>query len=364
MTDFNRDVYCLAGLPFDAVDMADAVAKVRAAITSKTQCFLSTPNLNFLIASHKDPAFRDSVINSDLSVPDGMPLIWMARLLNIPLKERVAGSSLFEELRNLGREDGKKISVYFFGGPKGIAEEACNNLNEENKGMRGVGHMCPGFGSVDDMSTPEIIDAINTSNADFLVVALGARKGQAWIEQNRERINVPVISHLGAVVNFIAGTVNRAPLWMQKSGLEWLWRMKEEKGLWKRYLYDGLALIKLFITHILPYKLFQICNHACITHLKLDVEERNDSTIIYISECLDDKCRDVLKNTFSDCVSRGKNISLLFEKNTCVNSSIIGKIMLLRRAATLTGKTLKVFLYSKYTNRVFKLSCSEYLLDE
>ena len=364
MSDFNREVYCLAGLPFDAVDMEGAIARIRTVISSRGRCFLSTPNLNFLIASLKDPAFRDSVINSDLSVADGMPLIWMARLLGIPLRERVAGSSLFEELRRLGGEGGKPISVYFFGGPDGIAEQAFNKLNEEDRGMRGVGYMCPGFGSVEDMSTQEIIDTINASNADFLVVALGARKGQAWIEHNRDRLNVPVISHLGAVVNFVAGSVNRAPQWMQRSGLEWLWRIKEESGLWKRYLYDGLALIKLFVTHILPYKLYQIRNPVHILPPKLDVEEQEDSITIRITEYSKEESGEVLANIFSDCVARGKDINILFERNACINSVTIGKIMLLRSAITSRGKSLKVCSQSKCANHVFKFTYSEYLLDE
>lgn len=362
--ELNREVYCLAGLPFDAVDMASAIARIRAVISRRDRCFLSTPNLNFLIACLKDPAFRDSVVNSDLSVADGMPLIWMARLLGIPLKERVAGSSLFEELRQQGGEDGKPIAVYFFGGPEGVAEQAFNSLNEEAGGMRGVGYMCPGFGSVEDMSTGKIIDEINASNADFLVVALGARKGQEWIEHNRDRLNVPVISHLGAVVNFVAGSVNRAPQWMQRSGLEWLWRIKEESGLWKRYFYDGVALIKMFATHIIPYKFYQICNPVYNMPPKLDVEEQENSITIRIAEYSEGESEDALANVFSDCVASGKDINILIEGNVCINSATIGKIMLLRSAITSRGKSLKVCSHSKCANHIFKLTYSEYLLNE
>src|SRR4051812_3004369 len=79
--DFQRDVYCVLGLPFDAVTMTQTVARVRQAALTNKRCFISTPNLNFLIAARSDTAFRDSVLNSDLSLADGMPLIWMARLL-------------------------------------------------------------------------------------------------------------------------------------------------------------------------------------------------------------------------------------------------------------------------------------------
>ena len=110
---FERDVYCLLGLPFDTVDMAGAVQRVRDAAARRTSCFISTPNLNFIIGCRADSQFRDSVINSDLSIADGMPLVWIARLLGIPIRERVAGSGLFDQLRE---RTSTQLSVYFFGG--------------------------------------------------------------------------------------------------------------------------------------------------------------------------------------------------------------------------------------------------------
>jgi N-acetylglucosaminyldiphosphoundecaprenol N-acetyl-beta-D-mannosaminyltransferase len=183
-----------------------------------------------------------------------MPLIWMSRLLGVPLPERVTGSGLFERLRTDPLPSGEApIKVFFFGGPPGVAEVASRNLNAKPGGLVCVGFETPGFGSVDDMSTPDVLARINASKADFLVVALGAVKGQAWIQRNRAQLSVPVISHLGAVVNFVAGTVSRAPSWIQKTGLEWLWRIKEEPTLWRRYWHDGTALIKLLFGQLLPH---------------------------------------------------------------------------------------------------------------
>ncbi len=113
MVDFNRNVYCLLGLPFDAVTLSEAVDRVRRAAFSRQRCFLSTPNLSFLIGCLADRGFRDSIINSDLSVADGMPLVWMARLLGISIRERVAGSEVFEALRS---DSARPLSVYFLAG--------------------------------------------------------------------------------------------------------------------------------------------------------------------------------------------------------------------------------------------------------
>lgn len=243
----SRNVHYLLGLPFDALTLDQAVANIRMAAQTHTPCFFSTPNLNFLIASQTNAAFRQSVVDSDLSLADGMPVVWLAKLLAIPLPERVAGSDVFEALRQ-PQQGGQKIKVYFFGGPPGVAQRAAEKINTENAGMVCVGYETPGFGSVEDMSSADTLEKINTSGAEFLVVALGAVKGQAWILRNRAQLKVPVVSHLGAVVNFVAGNVQRAPLWMQKTGLEWLWRVKEEPGLWARYFNDGVALCKLVPT--------------------------------------------------------------------------------------------------------------------
>lgn len=256
MNAFDRDLVCLLGLPFDSVTMDEAIRRIRAAVRTRRRLFLSTPNLNFLISAQRDDAFRASIYDSDLSVADGMPLIWMSRLIGAPLPERVTGSGLFERLVEEPLPAGADpIRVYLFGGPPGAAEAAARNLNVRAGGMVCVGFESPGFGSVDEMSGDDVLARIDASGADFLVVALGAAKGQAWIQRNRERLAVPVISHLGAVVNFAAGTVSRAPAWVQRAGLEWAWRIKEEPQLWRRYAKDARAMAGLFFGCVLPFAL-------------------------------------------------------------------------------------------------------------
>ena len=251
--DIHRRVYSILGLPFDALSMDEVVARLYSAIDTKQKCFVSTPNLNFLAASQTQLVFWQSVINSDLSLADGMPLIWIARLLGIPLKERLAGSGLIEVLMHSRQRAPNPLKVYFFGGMDGVADLACQKVAEKSVGLRCVGSLSPGFGSIEEISEPSIIEGINNSGAQFIIVSLGAEKGQRWIEHNRHRLDAPVISHLGAVVNFIAGTVDRAPLFWQRTGLEWLWRVKQEPALWKRYFFDGLIFLKLIFTRVLPY---------------------------------------------------------------------------------------------------------------
>lgn len=245
----ERRLVSLLGLPFDCITLAQTVDCIRAAAAERTPLFLSTANVNFVVSAQHDAAFRDSLFESQLCVADGTPLVWIARLLRLPLRERVAGADVFQALRE---HAGPPLGVYFFGGPPGVAERACAVLNAEGRGLCCVGYQSPGFGSVESMSTPEQLQHIRAARPDFLVVSLGARKGQAWIRRNRHAIDVPVVSHLGAVVNFVAGAVARAPAWMGAAGIEWCWRIAQEPALWRRYASDGWQLLRLVATQVPP----------------------------------------------------------------------------------------------------------------
>jgi N-acetylglucosaminyldiphosphoundecaprenol N-acetyl-beta-D-mannosaminyltransferase len=252
--DFQRKVHCVLGLPFDLLDEAQAIERVRASVRERKPCFFSTPNLSFATAVQRDAALRDSVLRSDMSVPDGMPLIWAAKLMGVPTRGRVAGSSMFEHLWHRPAPGAEPVKVFFFGGADGVAARASERINADVKGVRCVGFESPGFGSVEAMSGDELIGRINASGADFVIVSIGVAKGQAWIERNRPRLCAPVVSYLGAVVNFVAGAVRRSPKALQRLGLEWLWRIKEEPTLWQRYANDGRAYLGLLFGRVIPYR--------------------------------------------------------------------------------------------------------------
>jgi N-acetylglucosaminyldiphosphoundecaprenol N-acetyl-beta-D-mannosaminyltransferase len=208
--------YWLLGLPFDAVDMEGAVRRIRSAATSRQRMVFVTPNVNFISLADGDAAFRQTILHSQLSLVDGMPLVWLGRQLGIPFPERVAGSSLLERLAR--ERVAAPLRVYFFGGEPGASELAARHIQEFGPGLVAVGHCDPGFGSIDSMSTPAIRAQINGSGADLLILSLGAKKGHQWIARNQAGLDVPVITHLGAAVNFIAGTVRRAPAWNGPGG--------------------------------------------------------------------------------------------------------------------------------------------------
>jgi N-acetylglucosaminyldiphosphoundecaprenol N-acetyl-beta-D-mannosaminyltransferase len=361
LPDFSREVHCLLGLPFDAISMDGAEQRLRAAVTNRSPCFLSTPNLNFLIAAQSDVAFRNSVINSDLSIADGMPLVWIARLLGIPIRERVAGSALFDRLRNVS---GTPITILFFGGPDGAAETACRKLNLEGRGLSCVGFESPGFGSIEEMSNDSIIQRINASNADFLVVSLGAKKGQAWIERNKSRITVPVYSHLGAVVNFVAGTVKRAPVWMQDTGLEWLWRIKEDPALWRRYYRDGLALLKLMVSRVIPYAWYlqrYKPDDGQLAVAGMETTEDVNDYIIHLRGAWTLRNIAPLRKCFSKAAMAEKNIRLEMSGVSYVDSTFVGLIMLLYGHQTQNQRELYIELLPDHVRRIIKYCCAEFM---
>ena len=365
----NRPCWSLMGLPFDQVEPDQAVDIIDQAIKTKRKCFLSTPNLNFIVQSKSDESFYESVIYSDLVVADGMPVIWTAKLLGIPLQSRVAGSSLFETLQNQRRD--KPISVFFFGGQGNAAQQAAESLNRNSVGMIACGALNPGMGTVESMSDKAIIDQINAAEPDFLVVALGAKKGQQWIMKNREQLDVSVISHLGAVVNFVGDNVQRAPLRWQKMGLEWVWRILQEPLLWKRYLVDGLWFLRLMITRVIPLATYQKilgkqASQALSIKIINDIPGSNvelvlsGSATIENSRLLKSTCRKIL-----DQLEASPNISINCRKLDYIDSSALGTLMLLKANIKRRGGDFGLFGTSPRINRLMRLhGVEEFLLEQ
>ena len=342
---FGRHVHALLGLPFDAIGLDDTVEVLRAAAFSNTRCVVSTPNLNFVVAARTDPAFRDSVLRSDLCLADGAPIVWMAKRQGMPIRERVAGADVFDALR---RHGGPPLSVFFFGGPPGVAAQASQVLNASTGGLRCVGVDAAGFGSLDAMSTPETIARINASGAHFVIVSLGAKKGQAWIERNAGALQAPLLCHLGAVVNFVAGSVRRAPRWMQLAGLEWMWRIKEEPGLWRRYGSDGLAFLRLAassrrrVPGSSPAMIGEAPMHMDI-RIGRDDEKGASADVVYIAlggACVAEASHP-LREAFADAERHRCRIVLSLGDVTCVDSAFLGLLLLARGSRGARGLHLR-----------------------
>jgi N-acetylglucosaminyldiphosphoundecaprenol N-acetyl-beta-D-mannosaminyltransferase len=361
-TDFQRDVYCLLGLPFDAVRLEEVVRRVRQAARRRQPLFFSTPNVNFVIGGLADKRFQSSVIESDLSIADGMPLIWIARLLGIPIRERIAGSSLFDALRKGSSE---RLTVFFFGAPDGVAETACRRLNAAPSCLKCAGFNFPGFGSVEELSDDACIARINESKADFLVVSLGAKKGQEWILRNRARLAIPVISHLGAVAGFVAGVVGRAPGWMQRYGLEWLWRIKEEPQLWRRYVRDGIALMTLLATRVIPYAWYLRCHEARADEVAgawARADEEPGSYVVRLSGAWTHQNISPLRQEFSVAAGAEKDVILEMSAVTFVDSAFVALVQLLSGHIARSSRRLRIVGCKHSVEKIIKFNCADYLI--
>lgn len=278
---FERQVYCLMGLPIDAVTCQEAARLLRRSVYTGERCLLATPNLNFVAEAMRNSEFRDYLLRSDLATADGMPLVWLARMLGLPIRERAAGSDIFDTLRERVTGPGR-IRVFFFGGPRDTARRAQDAVNASGDNLQAVGAINPGFGSVEDLSQAKFIKTINRSRAGMLVIALGAVKGHTWIKSNADRLTTPVICHLGAVVAFASKDVKRAPCWIRSAGFEWAWRVGQQPTLIRRYLRDAIDLMPFFLFRTLPYIAWHRAHSALAQGVRqqtIHVQVSDDNTV-------------------------------------------------------------------------------------
>jgi N-acetylglucosaminyldiphosphoundecaprenol N-acetyl-beta-D-mannosaminyltransferase len=361
--DLARPVYCLLGMPIDAVDTEHALRGIAAAVNSRKPMLLSTPNLNFLAHSLHDETFREALLASDLSTADGMPIVWIAQLLGVPIHDRVAGSDLFAELK-LARLQARNPSVFFFGGAGDAAKAACQSLNSSSSAlMTCAGYLNPGYGCVATMSDHKVIEEINASNADILVVALGAAKGQAWLLANHDRITIPVRAHLGAVISFQAGTARRAPVILQRLALEWLWRIKEEPHLWRRYWSDGLLFLRLFIGNVLPLWLRSRRPRHTGKNLSIEQSLVGGTMILALTGAALAQHTEVAITSFRAAMAhRPGGVVVDLSRVTDIDARFIGLLMMLRKSLRRRNGHLEIIRASTTLKWLFTLHAAAYLL--
>ena len=235
---------------FDNLTRAEAVAKiVDFALSTDRPHYVCTGNLDHLAKLDRDPGFVDAYREADLVLADGAPVLWLSRLSSpdLPLKERVAGSDLVWDIAEASEKFG--LRMFFLGGQPGAANGAIDAILDRFPRAVVCGSYCPPletFDSPDEQA--EIIDRIRSAKPNVLFVALGAPKQEKWIRKSLWDAEVPVSIGIGGALEMAAGKVRRAPLWMQRSGMEWAYRFLQEPGrLFRRYfLIDVPFLIRAY----------------------------------------------------------------------------------------------------------------------
>ena len=209
----------ILGVDVDAVTMAEAVDVVRRAMDTRAGVMVATANAEMLMRATHDEELRRILNASALVVPDGAGTVWAARHLGHAMPERVAGYDLAQELLRCAPAEGRR--VYFFGSAPGVAEKAKAKAEQLYPGIEIVGVRNGFFSPADNAA---IIAEIRAARPDLLLVALGVPKQEKWIAAHLAELDVPVAIGVGGTLDVMAGVMKRAPLWMQKAKLEWLFR--------------------------------------------------------------------------------------------------------------------------------------------
>lgn len=218
-------------VPIHDVTLEESVFLVSYWIKNGTIAQIATVNPEFLVRSRDEPEFRAALQEAALCIPDGIGVLWAARYQKERLRERVAGSDLVPQLAEEASKCGWR--VFFLGAAPGVAEKTAHILAESYPGLPIAGTYA---GSPSREEEEEIVMRIRASKADLVFVAYGAPKQDIWLHRNLSRTGAKVGLGVGGSFDFIVGIQKRAPIWVQRIGLEWLYRLVREPWRWRRQL--------------------------------------------------------------------------------------------------------------------------------
>jgi len=237
------ETICLLGVRVSRVDLDSAAAQIVQWVKEGFRTYVCVAPAWTLVQARRDPDYAQVLNEAGMVTPDGMPVVWLARAKGCPEVGRAYGPDL---MRLLCKREG--LRHYFFGASPEVLEQLAGQLKKDLPGIQIAGMFAPPFNAQAQFEAAETIKAINDARPDILWVGLGSPKQDLWMEMHRDRLDVPVIAGVGAALDFLAGAKPQAPLWMQRAGLEWLFRLCcEPRRLWKRYLVGN----SLFLFYVL-----------------------------------------------------------------------------------------------------------------
>lgn len=225
------DTLEILNVKIDRVTMVEAVKLIERYISLNEKSHIVTINPEFIIEAQKNQSFRHVLNNAKLRLADGIGVVWASKLIGKPLSERVTGVDTVNELARVASENG--WSIYFLGAAPGVAEKAALKLLEKYPSLKIAGTYS---GSPHPSEEEFICNKINNTKTEILLVAYGSPNQDLWIARNISKLNIKIAIGVGGTFDFIAGVAKRAPLWMQKIGLEWFYRLIREPYRWRRML--------------------------------------------------------------------------------------------------------------------------------
>ncbi len=221
-------------VPIDVLSFQEALDAIERLVESKKGGFVFTPNVDHIVTVDENPEFEAAYQKADLCLADGTPVVWASRLFDTPLPERIAGSDVVGPL--LERAGQKKWRVAFLGAGPGVAEKAAE-IARTRWGANVVSTDAPMVNLKDEAQIDAIAQKLSAAKADLVLMAFGAPKQELLMAKIAERVKPAVMLGIGASLDFIAGTLSRAPALFRNTGFEWLYRLGQEpRRLWRRYL--------------------------------------------------------------------------------------------------------------------------------
>jgi len=232
------------GASIHAVTLEQATQICREAIVSRSRLMIGVVNVAKLVQMRSDSWLRESVLGSDLIVADGLPVVWASRILGQPLPERVTGIDLFEKLLQLA--DAERFSAYFLGATQEVLDEMLRRIEERYPRLRCAGSR---NGYFQEAESEAVVREIQKANPDLLFVGISTPKKELFLQQWGDSLGVPVCHGVGGSFDVLAGMTRRAPLLLQKLGLEWFYRfLQEPRRMWKRYFVTNSAFIAMLVS--------------------------------------------------------------------------------------------------------------------
>ena len=347
------------GLPLANVTAEEAVEQIEKLILSGGTHQVATANLDFWLNSLKDVHLHRIIAGCSLVLPDGMPLVWISRLLGHPLKERVSGVDMVPMLAELSAKKG--YGIYLLGGREGVAERASKVLQETFPGVNIVGHHAPALADLERMDHGDTLERIRAAKPDILLVAFGNPKQEKWIRMHSRRLGVPVSIGIGGSMDILVGDVNRAPRWMQRSGLEWLGRcIQEPSRLLPRYArnFTGLA-VKL------PVALMATCLQR--PHRGASAVNRTSDTgmvHLHIQGNLEAETFNAIERCVSSCIANGQLLVVHMRELKYASAEGLGALLDARQRLLASGLSLTLAGVPARMKVLFSAWCLEPLFDE
>ena len=230
--------------------MIDAIAVIERWIAETNHNYVCVRDAHGIIRSRTDPVLRDIHNRAGLVTPDGMPVVWMSRALGFKRTERVYGPDLMTALTAISEQRGYR--QFYYGGAPGVADRLASMLSAKHPNLQVAGTFTPPFRKLTPDEDEDVVRIINEARPDIVWVGLSTPKQEYWMADHVGRIEAPVMIGVGAAFDFLAGLKPQAPGWMQKRGLEWVYRLATEpKRLGPRYAsivprFMALAALQLF----------------------------------------------------------------------------------------------------------------------